>query len=148
VDKRASDGPTARFPIGELSRRANVSAETVRYYEREGLLPLPPRTYGGHRVYAEEHLLRLKFIRRTRTLGFTLSETRALLDLSEKRDGACAEVRNLALAHLADVRSKIATLQSMERTLDQVTHRCSAEDQSGCPLIDTLFEVNAVPPIV
>ena len=109
--------PGARtFTIGELSRLTGVNIETVRYYEKVRLLPAPPRTEGGRRVYGPGQVQRLKFIRRSRELGFTLDEIRNLLALVE--DGhACGEVQAAALAHLKTVRRKIADLRRMERSM-------------------------------
>ncbi|MGH6943356.1 MAG: MerR family transcriptional regulator [Geminicoccaceae bacterium] len=125
--------------IGELSRRTGVNVETVRYYERIGLVPPPPRTEGGHRLYPGGHLKRLSFIRRSRELGFTLDEIRNLLSLV---DGGytCGDVRSAALAHLAGIRRKIADLRRMERTLAETAARCEGGDAPGCPIIEALFE--------
>ena len=84
-----------RIGIGSLSRRTGVHIETVRYYEREGLLPEPPRTPGGHRVYDEVHVRRLNFIRRGRELGFTLGEIRQLLALVDENDFTCDEIKEI-----------------------------------------------------
>jgi MerR family mercuric resistance operon transcriptional regulator len=129
----------AALSIGELSRRTGVNIETIRYYERIKMLPAPPRTAGGRRVYGPAETRSLAFIRRSRELGFTLDEIRVLLALSDD-DGqeACAEARDLAAAHLADIRAKIADLRAMERALANAVRRCDAGEAPGCPLIDTL----------
>jgi MerR family transcriptional regulator, mercuric resistance operon regulatory protein len=125
--------------IGELSRRAAVNIETIRYYERIELLPAPPRTASGRRVYGPAETRTLVFIRRSRELGFTLNEIRALLALSAKNgQGTCAEVRELAAGHLGEVRAKIADLRAMERVLADAVRRCDAGEAPGCPLIETL----------
>ena len=132
----ARDGLT--LAIGELSRRSGVHIETIRYYERIKMLP-PPRAANGRRVYGPAQTRTLAFIRRARELGFTLEEIRALLALSgEDGPQACAEGRELAAAHLAEVRAKIADLRSMERVLAETVRRCDAGKAAGCPLIDTL----------
>src|SRR6266853_3269692 len=96
------------FSIGELSKHSGVNIETIRYYERIKVLPAPPRTANGRRVYGPAETRTLAFIRRSRELGFTLDEIRALLALSAKNgQDACAEVRELAAGHLADVRARI-----------------------------------------
>src|SRR3546814_14027019 len=100
-----------------LSRRTGCNIETIRYYEKIGLLPAPARSDGGHRLYGHGHLMRLGFVRRARELGFTLDEIRALLRLAEDRDRPCAEAREVAAAHLTDIRTKIADLQAMESVL-------------------------------
>ncbi|HVC52065.1 MAG TPA: helix-turn-helix domain-containing protein [Stellaceae bacterium] len=127
------------LPIGELSRRTGVNIETIRYYERIKMLPAPPRTSNGRRVYGPAETRVLVFIRRSRELGFTLDEVRALLALSQHNDRtSCAEGRELAADHLTDVRAKIADLRSMERVLADTVRRCDAGEVPGCPLIDTL----------
>ena len=127
------------LPIGELSRRTGVHIETIRYYERIKMLPAPPRTASDRRVYGPAETRTLAFIRRSRELGFTLDEIRALLALSaDTGQQACAEGRELAAGHLADVRAKIADLKAMERVLADTVRRCDAGELPGCPLIDTL----------
>lgn len=123
--------------IGELSRRTGCNIETIRYYERIGLLPTPARR-GRYRHYGAEDLGRLAFIRRARGLGFTLDEVRALLRLAIGGQDACAEVRTLAATHLAEVRAKIGALQAMENVLDDAVRRCDAGEAPGCPLIEAL----------
>ena len=125
--------------IGELSRRTGVNIETIRYYERIKMLPAPPRTSNGRRVYGPTEIRSLTFIRRSRELGFTLDEIRALLALSAA-DGknTCGEVRQVAARHLADIRAKIVDLRAMARVLSDAVQRCDADETPGCPLIDTL----------
>ena len=130
----------AALPIGELSRRSGVNIETIRYYERIKVLPAPPRTANGRRVYGPTETRTLAFIRRSRELGFTLDEIRTLLTLSaENGQGACAEVSELASRHLAEVRSKIADLRAMERVLSDAVRRSAAGEVLGCLLIDALW---------
>jgi len=134
----AGPGPAA-LAIGELSRRTGVNIETIRYYERINMMPHPPRTSSGRRVYGEVETRTLAFIRRARQLGFTLDEIRALLALSAKHGReACAEVRELAADHLEDVRAKIADLRAMARVLADAVRRCDEGESAGCPLIDSL----------
>jgi MerR family mercuric resistance operon transcriptional regulator len=123
--------------IGELSRRTGCNIETIRYYERIGLLPTPARR-GRYRHYGPEDVGRLAFVRRARELGFTLDEVRALLVLAAGGGGACAEVREIAAAHLAAVRAKVADLRAMERVLADAVRRCDAGEVPGCPLIGVL----------
>jgi MerR family mercuric resistance operon transcriptional regulator len=128
----------AGMTIGEFSRHTGGNIETIRYYERIGLLPVPQRA-GRYRRYGPADVGRLVFIRRARQLGFTLDEVRALLKLSEAGDGAaCAEVRELAASHLAEVKAKIADLRTMERTLTEAVRFCDAGEVPGCPLINAL----------
>lgn len=134
----------AAISIGETSRRTGVHIETIRYYERIGMLPHPRRTASGRRVYGDVDTRTLTFIRRARELGFTLDEIRALLALSVERGrNACAEVRELAAGHLEDVRKKITDLRAMERVLSDAVKRCDAGQAAGCPLIDALSAASA-----
>lgn len=123
--------------IGALARAAGVGVETVRFWEREGLLPRPPRTPGGHRAYGPEAVERLRFLRHARGLGFALAEVRALLALAEGEAGGCAEVRALAERHLAAVRARIARLERMEAVLEATLERC-ARGETRCPLVAAL----------
>ena len=129
----------AEIRIGELSQRTGCNIETIRYYERIGLLPSPMRSGGRYRLYDTGDVGRLVFVRRARELDFTLNEVRALLALSTKDgEAACPEVRELAAAHLGEVRAKIADLRAMERVLADAVRRCDAGQLPGCPLIDAL----------
>jgi len=125
--------------IGELSRRTGCNIVTIRYYEQIALLPAPARSAGRYRVYDTADVRRLAFIRRSRELGFTLDEVRTLLSLSAG-DGqdTCANVREVAERHLADVRAKIGDLQAMEHVLADAVRRCAAGEVPGCPIIDAL----------
>lgn len=125
--------------IGALSRATGVKVETIRYYERIGLMPASLRSEGGHRQYREAELRRLRFIRRARELGFTLDEVRELLNLADG-GGACAEVEAMAKTHLAGVQERINDLQRLAESLAQLTRQCEGVDsRAGCPLIDDLF---------
>lgn len=130
----------AGIQIGELSKRTGCNIETIRYYERIGLLPAPARSAGGYRIYDAGVVRRLAFIRRARELGFTLDAVRALLALSDQGSAVCAEVRELATGHLADVRAKIADLRSMEHVLADAVRRCATGATRGCPIIDALSD--------
>jgi MerR family mercuric resistance operon transcriptional regulator len=129
---------TGRVAIGALSKHTGTNVETIRYYERVGLLPAPARSSGGYRLYRTDHLKRLKFIRRARALGFSVAEVRKLLTLADHRRRPCAEVRVVAHAHLEDVKEKIADLRRMERVLRETVARCEAGSGSHCPMIDAL----------
>lgn len=133
TDTRA-DGIT----IGELSRRTGVNAETIRYYEKVKMLPAPPRSAGGRRIYGPVETRILAFIRRARELGFTPGEVRTLLDLGGPGKASCAEVRTLATGHLADIRAKIADLKKLERLLAKTVAKCSGRTVPDCPVIDIL----------
>ena len=126
------------IPIGELSRRTGCNIETIRYYERIGVLP-PPRRNGRYRSFDASEVARLVFVRRARELGFTLDEVRALLKLAAADDrSTCTEAREISVAHLSDVRARIADLRAMERVLAAAVRQCDAGQQPGCPLIDAL----------
>ena len=134
------DTASGHFAIGILSKRTGCNIETIRYYERAGLLPLPGRSPGGYRLYGTEHLKRLAFVRRARALGFPLDQVRALLALADHRRRPCAEARSLAATHLEDVRAKIADLKEMERVLRETVARCGSGKGSHCLLIETLYQ--------
>ena len=123
--------------IGDLARRSGVNIETIRYYERIGLVASPPRSAGGHRVYGQRHLNRLVFIRRGRELGFALDAVRDLLALVEGGHG-CNDIRTIAAGHLTDIRQKIADLQRMERTLSDTIAECDAGAAPSCPVVEIL----------
>lgn len=123
--------------IGELSRRTGCNIETVRYYERIGLLPKPSRR-GTYCCYEAEDVGRLAFVRRARELGFTLDEVRALLTLARDGQDGCANVRDIAAAHLAVVRTKIADLRAMERALAKAVRGCDEGESPECPVISAL----------
>ena len=131
---------TGRIAIGGLSKHTGTNIETIRYYERVGLLPAPTRSPGGYRLYGTAHLKRLNFIRRARTLGFSIGEIRTMLRLADERKRPCSEVRAVAVAHLADVKAKIADLRVMERVLKETVARCEAGSGSHCPMIDALYQ--------
>ena len=128
----------------ELAERTGCNLETVRYYEKVGLLPEPPRTPGGYRSYDATHERRIRFILRARELGFSLHEIRELLRLVDERDQPCADARAVAAAHLDDVRAKIDDLKRMERVLEKVVAQCADGTQPECPLIETLFRERAI----
>ena len=129
----------AGIQIGELSRRTGCNIVTIRYYEQIALLPAPARSAGRYRVYDTADVRRLAFIRRARELGFALDEVRTLLSLSaDDGQDTCANVREVAERHLADVRAKIADLQAMEHVLADAVRRCAAGEVPGCPIIDAL----------
>jgi MerR family transcriptional regulator, mercuric resistance operon regulatory protein len=128
-----------RIAIGALSKHTGTNIETIRYYERVGLLPAPARSSGGYRLYRTEHLKRLNFVRRARALGFSIGEVRTLLRLADERKRPCAEVREVATAHLQDVRTKIADLRRMESVLRATIRQCAGGRRTRCPVIDALY---------
>jgi Hg(II)-responsive transcriptional regulator len=125
--------------IGQVARRAGVGVETVRFYEREGLLAAPNRRPSGYRQYGENVITRLHFIRRAKELGFTLNEIKELLSLRADSRTTCADVRNRAAAKIADIKAKIRTLQRMKKALVKVTKACSGQGPIGeCPILDAI----------
>jgi MerR family transcriptional regulator, mercuric resistance operon regulatory protein len=130
----------AGLSIGEVSRMTGVNIETIRYYERVGVLPAPRRTERGRRVYGPAERSVLAFIRRGRELGFSLDEVRALLSLGAPGNASCAEVKEIASLHLADIRSKLADLARLERLLADAVSRCTGDEAPLCPVVDILVE--------
>lgn len=130
---------TDHIAIGAVSKHTGTNIETIRYYERIGLLPVPARSSGGYRQYGTAHLKRLNFIRRARALGFSIGEVRTLLRLADTRKRPCAEVRVVAEAHLKDVRAKIVDLRRMEKVLKATVARCAEGTRSDCPVIEALY---------
>ncbi len=130
---------TARIAIGRLSKDTGTNVETIRYYERVGLLPVPARSIGGYRLYGDSQLKRLNFVRRARSLGFSIMQVRTLLRLADERKRPCAEVRKVAEAHLTDVRAKIADLRRMEGVLRATLRQCAIGRRALCPMIDALY---------
>jgi len=126
--------------IGVLAEHTGCKVETIRYYERIGLLPDPPRSEGGHRIYSLEQLKRLTFIRRGRELGFTLDEIRTLLGLVDSGNYTCGEVKALTLEHLREIHKKITDLKRLEKSLAAIAAQCEGGARPECPIIDTLFE--------
>ncbi len=127
------------FSRGKLAKLADVKAETIRYYEKCDLIDEPPRSTGGHRIYSEEHLRRLTFIRRCRELGFSISEIRGLLDLAQGGEKNCEQVEQATKTHLADVHDKIKDLRKMEKTLKEMVKQCESNTAPACPVIEALF---------
>lgn len=126
------------FPIGVLSRRSAVNIETIRYYERIGLLPKPARSAGGYRLYRPADIDRLRFIRRSRDLGFSTEEIHRLLGLADQTSRSCRRVHDLAAEHLSEVRAKMADLRRMERVLATMVKACARETLPTCPLLESL----------
>lgn len=124
--------------IGELARTISTKVETIRFYEKIGLLPEPGRTAGNYRDYGTAHLARLSFIRRARDLGFTLDQVRALLSLSDDRSRSCSAVDSVARAHLAQIDQKIADLRALRRELAEPIGQCSQGAISDCRIIEAL----------
>lgn len=127
--------------IGRLAKAAGVHVETIRYYQRRGLLEEPRRPVGGVRRYGESDALRLRFIKRAQEIGFTLSEIQELLRLERTPD--CGRARKLASARLADVEAKLADLARIRNTLRTLVRACAAgRDPRGCPIVESLSANN------
>lgn len=134
----------ASLSIGDLARATGTKVETIRYYERSGILPEPPRTAGGYRAYGPAHLARLSFVRRARDLGFSLGQISALLDLAEQRDRPCAAVDAIAREHLAEVDRKLADLGALRRELASLVTQCGHGTVAECRILEALAPEQAV----
>jgi Cu(I)-responsive transcriptional regulator len=129
------------FSIGDLARATGTKIETVRYYERVGLLPMPARTAGNYRIYSEENLRRLSFVRRARDLGFSLDQVRELLRLADQRDQPCEEVDVIAREHLTEVERKISDLTALGDELRHIIGQCGHGTVAECRIIEALSPV-------
>lgn len=125
---------------GELAKRTGCHLETIRYYETTGLMPEPARTVAGHRVYDQDQERRLKFILRARELGFTIDELKGLLKLADGDGPSCGQVYDMTKSHIVSIRSKIADLRKLEKTLSAISFQCARGDAPECPIIDALFD--------
>ncbi|MFD2238148.1 MerR family transcriptional regulator [Aureimonas populi] len=124
--------------IGHLARQTGTKVETIRFYEKNGLLPAPSRTEGNYRAYEPDHLNRLSFIRRARDLGFSLDQIRALLTLADDRGQSCAAIDAIANEHRAEVEKKINDLLALKAELDRMINRCGHGVVADCRIIETL----------
>ncbi len=130
--------------IGELARLAGANVETIRYYERDGLLPVPARSDGNYRIYGDYHVQRLFFIRRCRSLDMTLDEIRVLLHFKESPQENCADVNRLLDRHIGHVAQRMQELQELERQLNDLRERCGeARDAAHCGILDSLSQAIA-----
>ncbi len=132
---------TTHAPVtrGTLAKRFGCHLETLRYYEKIGLIPPPSRTAGGHRLYKIDDQRRLRFILRGRELGFSIAELRGLLSLVDSHDYTCGDIFDLTIDHLASIRRKISDLKRLERTLARISNQCSGGAVPECPVIDALW---------
>lgn len=125
--------------IGSLAREAGVGIETIRYYEREGLLDSPERLESGYRQYNDDAIARLEFIKRAKKLGFSLREIRDLISLKQFTQRDCHDIRTLAESKLEHIESKIAQLERMKGALDELIESCCGDGKIGtCPIIESL----------
>jgi MerR family mercuric resistance operon transcriptional regulator len=131
--------PVPTLTIGRLARECGATVDTIRYYEREGLLAPPRRSRSGYRLYATDALERLRFIRRAKALGFALDEIRELLALRVDRTKSCGDVRARARAKIADIENRIGNLEQMRSALERLAAACSgAGPTNECPILDAL----------
>lgn len=132
--------------IGELAKRAHCQVETVRYYEREGLLAAPSRSEGNYRLYQAQHLERLLFIRNCRTLDMTLDEVRSLLTLMDDPQQSCAQVNQLIDEHIEHVQTRISSLQQLQQQLMALRQRCSSgQGVQQCGILQQLQTASVTP---
>lgn len=127
-----------RMTIGKVAEQTGCKVETIRFYEKERLLPKPDRTEGGNRLYTTEMIERLVFIRRCRELGFTMGEIRQLLSLVDQEQVSCERVKTIADTHLEDIQARISDLRKMERTLRRLSDQCPGGTIPECPIIESL----------
>jgi MerR family mercuric resistance operon transcriptional regulator len=129
------------YSVGDLATTCGCKVETVRYYEKTGLMPNPPRTMGGHRLYSLDHLKRLVFIRRSRDLGFTIKQITELLRFIDESGHTCGEVKAMAMLHSRAVQKKIKDLQRLQKALNDMAVRCKGRNYKveDCAIIDALF---------
>jgi len=124
--------------IGQAAEQSGVSAKMIRYYEQIGLIVPPRRTDSNYRVYGEDEVHVLRFIRRARTLGFSVEETGTLLALWQDKTRASAEVKDIANSHISALETKIAELEGMVKTLKHLAHCCQGDNRPDCPILDDL----------
>ena len=124
--------------IGVLAESTGCPVETIRYYERIGLLRPPLRTAGGHRVYDESHRRRLTFVLRGRELGFSLEEIRELADLADQENQVCAAAEGIARRHIGSIKARIADLVRMQEVLERLARNCNRGRRSYCPILESL----------
>ena len=124
--------------IGEASGATGVSAKMIRYYESIGLIRAPLRTDSNYRVYGDDEVHVLRFVKRARTLGFSVDETATLLGLWQDKSRASGEVKDIATGHITALETKIVELQSMVKTLKHLAHCCGGDDRPDCPILNDL----------
>ncbi|MCC8361555.1 Cu(I)-responsive transcriptional regulator [Lysobacter sp. A6] len=130
--------------IGEAAAMTGVTAKMIRHYESIALLPEAGRTFAGYRIYDDADLHRIRFIKRSRSLGFSMKQIRALLDLWDDDSRNSADVKRLAREHAAELAERIREMESMKRTLEHLAHRCHGDARPDCPILDDL--ANFSPP--
>lgn len=135
---------TTEMKIGRLAKATNTTTPTIRYYEDIGLLPIPPRQSGSQRIYGEADVRRLTFIRRCRDFGFPIDKVRLLVSLVQNRERSCMEARDLAFAHLTEIREKLAELRELERSVAAFVNSCDQSCAGGsgaeCVMLEELAD--------
>lgn len=130
-----------KLTIGQLAKKANVNRETIRYYERRGLIPEPPRNNSGHREYSLEEVKRTEFIKRSQALGFSLKEILELLSLRVEAGTTCADVKARVETKIEDVEKKITDLEQIRKALLLLSKRCTGKGPVGyCPILEELYK--------
>lgn len=124
--------------IGEAAAMTGVTAKMIRHYERIALLPEAGRTFAGYRIYSDADLHRIRFIKRSRTLGFSMKQIHALLDLWDDDTRNSADVKRLAREHAAELAERIREMESMKRTLEHLARRCHGDARPDCPILEDL----------
>lgn len=134
-----------KYSIGQLAKKTACKVETVHYYEKVGLMPEPPRTEGGHRIYSLAHVKRLNFIRRSRDLGFRIEQVKELLKFIDEPNHYCGEVKAMAMQQARVVQEKIDDLQRLKSALNEMVTHCTSGDKpvDDCPIVDALFTERA-----
>lgn len=127
--------------IGALAAETGCEVQTIRYYEQIGILPKPARSAGGHRVYTHEQMQRLRFIRLSRDLGFSLEDVKELLRLADNREANCGAVDDIANRHLREVREKISQLNGLEQELKRMARGCRQGKIASCRIIQSLSDI-------
>lgn len=126
--------------IGEVAKKTGLKVPTIRFYEQEGLLPPPPRTESGRRLYADKDVRRLTFVRHARTLGFELPDIRSLLDLADHPERPCCDADRIATRNLETVRQRIEQLRALEHELSRMIVSCTGGAASECRIIESLSD--------
>lgn len=128
-----------QMTIGQLAKESGTDSQTIRFYERSGLLSMPKRTESNYRIYNHGAAERLRFIKRAKEIGFSLNDIKVLLDMADGRARRCASVKKFAETRLARIRSQISDLKAMERTLASLIVKCAdSKSISDCPILETL----------
>jgi DNA-binding transcriptional MerR regulator len=127
------------FTIGKASEQSGVNIETIRYYEREGIVPKPGRSAGGRRLYSSDEIAKLRFVRRCRDLGFPISIIQTFLSLTMQSDRSCGEVKTMAENHLSEIAAKIENLMRLREALLSLSKNCD-DGTAACPMLDALMK--------